>query len=56
TIAPQPLQIQTDIKNLHDAQKLLGTINWVRPLLGISNSDLSPLFNLLKGTSDLCAP
>ncbi|NXN76938.1 POK18 protein, partial [Himantopus himantopus] len=44
TIVPQPLQIQADIKNLHDVQKLLGTINWVRPLLGISNTDLSPLF------------
>ncbi|NXT86237.1 POK18 protein, partial [Zapornia atra] len=44
TIASQPLQIQADIKNLHDVQKLLGTINWVRPLLGISNTDLGPLF------------
>ncbi|NWT49325.1 POK11 protein, partial [Chroicocephalus maculipennis] len=45
-----------DIKNLHDVQKLLGTITWVRPLLGISNSDLSPLFELLKGDSDLGSP
>ncbi|KFZ51903.1 hypothetical protein N338_01038, partial [Podiceps cristatus] len=56
TIVPQPLQIQTDIKILHDVQKLLGTINWVRPLLGISNTDLSPLFKLLKGDTDLCSP
>ncbi|KGL99801.1 hypothetical protein N301_00028, partial [Charadrius vociferus] len=56
TIVPQPLQIQADIKNLHDVQKLLGTINWVRPLLGISNIDLSPLFDLLKGSTDLCSP
>ncbi|KFO62530.1 hypothetical protein N302_07227, partial [Corvus brachyrhynchos] len=53
TIAPQPLQIQSDIRTLHDAQKLLGTINWVRPLLGISNVDLSPLFALLKGEPNL---
>ncbi|NXP56803.1 POK6 protein, partial [Heliornis fulica] len=44
TIVPQPLQIQVHVKNLHDVQKLLGAINWVRPLLGISNMDLSPLF------------
>ncbi|NXW39486.1 POK18 protein, partial [Phaetusa simplex] len=44
TIVPQPVHIQTDIKNLHNVQKLLGTITWVRPLLGISNSDLTPLF------------
>ncbi|NXW64227.1 POK6 protein, partial [Eurystomus gularis] len=49
SISPQPLQIHTNIRTLHDAQKLLGTIIWVRSLLGISNADLSPLFNLLKG-------
>lgn len=56
TIVPQALQIQTDIKNLHDVQKLLGTINWVRSLLGISNADLGPLFELLKGSTDLSSP
>lgn len=56
TIVPQPLQIQIEIQNLHDVQKLLGTINWVRPLLGISNADLGPLFKLLKGDTDLRSP
>lgn len=56
TVTPQPLQIQANVKNLHDVQKLLGTINWVRPLLGISNADLRPLFEMLKGSSDLNAP
>ncbi|NWS48812.1 POK11 protein, partial [Probosciger aterrimus] len=55
-IIPQPLQIDTDIQNLHDIQKLLGTINWVLPLLGISNGDLGPLFELLKGDTDLRSP
>lgn len=41
---------------LYEAQKLLGTINWVRPLLGITNSDLAPLFALLEGGSDLSSP
>ncbi|NXU66983.1 POK18 protein, partial [Horornis vulcanius] len=44
SISPQPLQIHADICTLHDAQKLLGKINWVRSLLGISNTDLGPLF------------
>ncbi|XP_064901183.1 uncharacterized protein LOC135577216 [Columba livia] len=56
TIAPQPLQIQANVKNLHDVQKLLGTINWVRPLLGITSADLRSLFEMLKGSSDLNAP
>lgn len=56
TISPQPLQLRTNIQNLHDVQKLLGTINWVRPLLGISNATLKPLFDLLKGDMDLCSP
>ncbi|NXK01243.1 POK19 protein, partial [Corythaixoides concolor] len=34
-------------------QKLLRSINWVRPLVGITTEDLSPLFNLLKGDPDL---
>ncbi|NWU92415.1 POK6 protein, partial [Upupa epops] len=55
-ITPQLLQIQAEIKNLHDVQKLLGTINWVLPLLGISNMDLRPLFKLLKGDTDLNSP
>lgn len=56
SISPQPLQIQTNICTLHDAQKLLGTINWVHPLLRLSNTDLSPLFTLLKGEPDLLSP
>ncbi|NXR55289.1 POK10 protein, partial [Hippolais icterina] len=56
TISAQPLQISTEIKTLYDAQKLLGTINWVRPLLGISNADLGPLFALLRGEPDLLSP
>ncbi|KFV41057.1 hypothetical protein N341_09693, partial [Tyto alba] len=53
TIQPQPIQINDEVKTLNDVQKLLGTINWLRPLLGITNSLLSSLFQLLKGDSDL---
>ncbi|KFV62715.1 hypothetical protein N307_13408, partial [Dryobates pubescens] len=47
TVVPQPLQISAHMETLHAAQKLLGTTNWVRPLWGISNADLSPLCELL---------
>ncbi|NWH84594.1 POK25 protein, partial [Aegithalos caudatus] len=48
-IQHQPLQLNENLQTLHDLQKLLGTINWVGPLLGITNEDLAPLFVLLKG-------
>ncbi|NXC27726.1 POK18 protein, partial [Campylorhamphus procurvoides] len=34
-------------------QKLFGTINCIRPMLGITTEELSPLFDLLKGGPDL---
>lgn len=37
-------------------QQLYGSINWVRPLLGISSEDLAPLFNLLRGDGALKSP
>nr|XP_013804870.1 PREDICTED: endogenous retrovirus group K member 11 Pol protein-like [Apteryx mantelli mantelli] len=49
TVEPQTVALSTDIKTLNDLQKLLGTINWVRTLLGIDNATLAPLFDLLKG-------
>ncbi|NWY51554.1 POK18 protein, partial [Chionis minor] len=44
SVIPKTLKIVQNIKTLNDIQKLLGTINGVRPLLGISNEDLHPLF------------
>ncbi|KAF1520261.1 hypothetical protein FQV20_0013301, partial [Eudyptula albosignata] len=44
TIQPQPITLQSNIKTLNDLQKLVGTINWVRLLLGIDNDMLSPPF------------
>ncbi|PKU46500.1 endogenous retrovirus group k member 18 pol [Limosa lapponica baueri] len=52
-IKPQPLKISWKIGTLHELQKLLGTINWVRPTLGITNYDLQNLFVALKGDNDL---
>lgn len=55
-IVPQPLRINDNPKNLRDLQQLCGSINWVRPMLGLTTEDLAPLFNLLKGSEDLNAP
>ena len=32
TVAPQPVTLNREVKNLNDIQKLLGAINWVRPI------------------------
>ncbi|NXW17780.1 POK18 protein, partial [Circaetus pectoralis] len=56
TVQPQSLKLQTDIRTLNNAQKLLGTINWVRPMLGIITEELSSLFNILRGDPDLTSP
>lgn len=37
-------------------KKLLGTINWVRPYLGLTSSQLEPLFDLLKGDPEFTSP
>ncbi|NWX38471.1 POK18 protein, partial [Notiomystis cincta] len=56
TVTPQPVTLKTNISTLNDLQKLLGTINWICPLLGITTEELSPLFQLLKGDPDLPCP
>ena len=52
-IQPQILKTVPHVRTLNDLQKLLGTINWLRPLLGITTQELHPLFKLLKGDPDL---
>ncbi|NXW82761.1 POK8 protein, partial [Alopecoenas beccarii] len=56
TIKPQSLSITNDVKTLNDLQKLMGTINWVQPMLGTSNHELQHLFYLLKGDPNLMSP
>lgn len=48
-VVPQRVVSKWEVSMLNDLQKLLGAISWVRPLLGISNNTLQPLFALLKG-------
>ncbi|NWW64058.1 POK18 protein, partial [Ifrita kowaldi] len=56
TVVPQPVQIKTNPRTLQELQQLCGSLNWVRPWLGLTNGDLAPLFNLLRGQSDLLSP
>ncbi|NXY18309.1 POK6 protein, partial [Atrichornis clamosus] len=56
TVVPQQLTIQDDPRTLCDLHQLCRSINWVRPLLGITTEDLVPLFNLLRGSEDLDSP
>lgn len=56
-VKPQKVQLVTHhLKTLNDFQKLLGDINWLRPSLGITTSDLRPLFDILRGDSDPSSP
>ncbi|KFW76557.1 hypothetical protein N305_03684, partial [Manacus vitellinus] len=49
-ITPQPLMIQVkDTLTSNDLQRLLGAINWLRPILGLTTEELHLLFELLKG-------
>ncbi|NXW65069.1 POK18 protein, partial [Eurystomus gularis] len=43
TIKPQKLDLQITIHTLHDAQRLLGDLQWLRPVIGFSNDDLEIL-------------
>ncbi|NWZ30297.1 PO113 protein, partial [Asarcornis scutulata] len=43
TIQPQKLAIQSDLKTLNDAQKLMGDLQWIRPVVGIPNELLNQL-------------
>ncbi|NXT22091.1 POK18 protein, partial [Syrrhaptes paradoxus] len=54
--SPQKLWLANTTSTLNDLQKLLGTTNRIRPMLGISTAELRNLFNSLKGDSDLNSP
>ncbi|RMC09690.1 hypothetical protein DUI87_13476 [Hirundo rustica rustica] len=53
TIRHQEVQFVQSVKTLNDAQKLVGVITWLRPYLGLTTAQLSSLFELLKGDTDL---
>lgn len=56
TIVPQQIAINNNPKTLQELHQLCGSINWIRPLLGLTTEDLAPLFNLLRGNDELNSP
>ncbi|NXA33678.1 POK18 protein, partial [Eudromia elegans] len=42
-IKPQKLSLHTRIKTLNDIQKPMGDLQWLRPVVGLSNEELEPL-------------
>ena len=56
-VRPLKVTLRVDSLNtLNDFQKLLGDINWIRPYCRLTNAEMQPLFDLLKGDSDLQSP
>ncbi|NXH40859.1 POK18 protein, partial [Dicaeum eximium] len=50
------IKVRTQVNNLQDLQQLLGEISWIRPILGITNYELSSLSNLLRGDCNVKSP
>ncbi|KGL76855.1 hypothetical protein N309_09185, partial [Tinamus guttatus] len=46
-IRPQKIAIRTEVRTLVDVQRLVGDIQWVRGICGITNDDIAPLMPLL---------
>ncbi|NXL36752.1 POK8 protein, partial [Glaucidium brasilianum] len=55
-IVLQQVKLKTDVKTLKDLQKLLATINWIWPLLGLTDDDLHSLFDILRRDPSLTSP
>ena len=56
-VEPLKLELRMDkMHTLNDFQKLLGDINWIQPYCNLPNAELHPLFDILKGDSDLQSP
>jgi len=56
-IRPQKLTIRADnVKTLNDVQKLVGDLQWIRNVGGITNTDLQPLYELLQDGKDPYEP
>lgn len=57
TITTQKIQLKTShLHTLHDFQKFLGDINWLRPYLKLTTGELKPLFDTLQGDTDPLSP
>lgn len=48
-VTPPAIKIRQDIRTLHDAQQLVGSLQWLRNVILIPPETMSPLYELLKG-------
>ncbi|KAF4804832.1 Gag-Pro-Pol polyprotein [Turdus rufiventris] len=48
-VTPPTIKIRHNIRTLHDAQQLVGSLQWLRNIVLIPPEIMSPLYNLLKG-------
>lgn len=53
---PFPVLQEARCKTLNDFQKLVGSVQWVRSYLPIPPGDMQPLYDLLRGPTDLKSP
>lgn len=54
SVCPQKVTLATDVTSLHNAQTLIGDLQWVRNITGLRNDEIAPLMPLLHGTSPQC--
>ncbi|NXO94121.1 PO113 protein, partial [Certhia brachydactyla] len=48
-VTPPTVKIRHDIKTLHDAQQIVGSLQWLCNVVLIPPEIMSPLYDLLKG-------
>nr|XP_013808265.1 PREDICTED: endogenous retrovirus group K member 11 Pol protein-like [Apteryx mantelli mantelli] len=48
-IKPLPITLNPDVRTLHDAQALVGSLQWLQNMVPITPSQMQPLYEMLKG-------
>ncbi|NXC23411.1 PO113 protein, partial [Corythaeola cristata] len=48
-VTPPKVKVHRDIKTLHDMQRLVGSLQWLRNIILIPPEVMDPLYDLLKG-------
>ncbi|NXA16177.1 POK6 protein, partial [Sapayoa aenigma] len=48
-VTPSRIKLHRNIKTLHDVQRLVGSLQWLRNIVLIPPETMTPLHELLKG-------
>nr|XP_041570808.1 uncharacterized protein LOC121469601 [Taeniopygia guttata] len=48
-VTPPKIKVRRDIKTLHDMQRLVGSLQWLRNIILVPPEVMDPLYDLLKG-------